>query len=110
MNANSGRPPGRKNHETKQATGELTRCPDCGSTNREPYWFRVETPYSGCRCDHCKSFGMPDGTCPCGGTYSVPVTHIVRRKTRCRDCGQVRFDIIYENRAAPNRGRKGTTK
>jgi hypothetical protein len=59
-------------------------CPTCGSTDR--------TPYRGC---NVQEFG---GTTPDG----QPFTHIVRKYTTCTACGQVRVDMIHENRTAKN--------
>lgn len=60
--------------------GDLTRCPSCDSTEREPYTGKTEMEFSGT---------TPDG---------LPYTHIVRRRTRCQACGQHRIDRVYENR------------
>lgn len=84
----SGRPAGRKNAEYDSAEGELTRCGKCGSTDREAY------------------FGDPivqefSGVDEAGRPY----THIVRRRTRCRNCGQLRIDMHKENRV-PDARRK----
>jgi len=66
---------------TPQVDGELTRCPNCGSTDREPYFGTTVQEYGGI---------TPDGQ---------PHTHIVRRRTVCRGCRQCRVDRFYENRA-----------
>lgn len=59
---------------------ETSRCTVCGSTEREPYFGVVETEYM--------------GVTPEGDHY----THIVRRRTRCRNCLQCRVDCSFENR------------
>ncbi len=78
-----GRPKGAANKNYEHATAEPTRCKKCGSTERSPYFGVYTQAFAGVR----------DGQ---------PYTHIVRRKTFCRnpDCGQLRIDTAYENRAA----------
>lgn len=76
-----GRPAGSKNGNYDESAAEPSRCQQCGSTEREPYFGEpIETEYSGVTVD--------------GRAY----THIVRRRTRCRACGQIRFDRAHENR------------
>lgn len=75
----AGRPTGAKTNKAPPVTGEKTRCPACGSTDRDPYFATVEHAIEGIR----------DGR---------PHTHIVWRRTKCRDCGQIRQDRCYENR------------
>ena len=61
-----------------------TRCPVCGSSDRGPYNRVTETL--------CAT-AAPDGN---------PATHIVRRWTACKSCGQARIDRSYENRLTAN--------
>ena len=68
-------------HAPPQVQAALTRCPACGSTDRESYSGTLAQEYGGI---------TPDGK---------PHTHIVRRRTACRACGQCRVDRFYENRA-----------
>jgi len=76
--ATLGRPIGSKNIRT-EAVAEVSRCPQCGSTEREKYENPTEIEQGGVR----------DGK---------PFTHIVWRSTRCVACGQSRRDRTYENR------------
>lgn len=76
----TGRPRGSRNQPANQTDGQLTRCAKCGSTEREPYQWKQEQEFAG-----------TDG----GGQ---PYTHIVRRRTRCAACGQMRIDRTFENR------------
>ena len=55
-----------------------TQCPKCGGARRAPYWGRQEQKYGGTTSE--------------GRVYR----RIVRRRTRCLDCGQVRIDRNYE--------------
>ena len=75
-----GRPKGAANQKPDHVDGQLTRCPRCQSTDREPYFRTAVATYA--------------GTDPAG----KPFSHIVRRWTRCAACGQVRIDRVYENR------------
>lgn len=93
-----GRKKGAKNHDYAQAKGELTRCPNCGSTDRTPYWSHREVDAGGYRCTRCLTTGQQTEACLCGGTFKLPYTHVVWRKTQCRACGQVRVDRHVENR------------
>lgn len=77
-----GRPQGAKNRPLAEAEGQLTRCPKCGSTNREPYFSRVVT-------DHA---GLDPAT-------GLPYTAVVHRRTACSDCGQHRVDRHLVNDA-----------
>ena len=61
--------------------GQRTRCTTCGSTEREPYHGVIEQAIA----------GVDPKT---GQLY----THVVWRRTRCRDCGKNRVDRSYENR------------
>lgn len=75
-----GRPRHAKNIETI-IDHDPSACPKCRSTEREPYFGApLEQEFSGTR--------------PNGQAY----THIVRRRTRCKNCGQARIDRTYENR------------
>jgi hypothetical protein len=67
---------------TDIVTVAASRCRKCGSTEREGYFNTNETPASGIDAD------------------GRPYTHVVRRWTRCRNCGQTRIDRAYENRPA----------
>ena len=60
-------------------TVEPSRCKRCGSTRRGDYYGKTEQAFRG---EH----------------NGQPFTHIVRRRTKCLDCGQVRIDRAYENR------------
>lgn len=64
---------------------KATACPTCGSTRRERYFHTVERAIAGVDRD------------------GKPYTHVVWRRTRCTDCGQVRVDRSYENRPAAKR-------
>lgn len=75
-----GRPKGQQNYDAEIARGELTRCPSCGSTDREAYWGKREHQHD----------GLDDS--------GRPFTHVCWRKTRCKVCGQIRVDRTLENR------------
>jgi len=75
-----GRPKGKTNNEQAVAVGVLTRCPSCGSTERERYTKSTEQAYEGVTRE--------------GQRY----THIVRKWTICSSCLQHRIDRLYENR------------
>lgn len=62
----------------------VSRCPSCGSTDRLAYNCTTEQEYTG---------GTPEGK---------PCTHVVRKWTSCKQCGQRRVDRSYENRVAGN--------
>ena len=74
-----GRPPGSPNRDYELVAAEPTRCPKCGSTERTPYRNPTEQAYA----------GVDQGK---------PYTHIVRRYTSCKACGQFRIDRSHENR------------
>ena len=74
-----GRPKGSTNADADVITVEPSRCKRCGSTRRGDYYGKTEQAFQ----------GVQDG---------LPFTHIVRRRTKCLDCGQVRIDRAYENR------------
>lgn len=56
-----------------------TRCRKCQSTRRTAYESRSEE-----KCTTTLSDGLP-------------VTHIVRSRCRCVDCGQQRIDTVFHN-------------
>lgn len=74
-----GRPAGSTNDTAGVVDTVVSRCPRCGSTNRAPYWGKIERPCGVSR----------------GG---VEYTHLVLRSTRCLDCGTQRRDRHFENR------------
>ena len=76
----AGRPKGKTNNEHVAAVGRLTRCPRCGSTDRERYTKSTEQAFSGVTEDEER------------------YTHIVRKWTKCSKCLQHRVDRLYENR------------
>lgn len=61
--------------------GVLTRCPECGCTDRDPYSGTVTIE---------GEFVASDG---------AAATHITQRRTRCRNCGTKRRDQFVEQRA-----------
>jgi hypothetical protein len=75
-----GRPKGSKTVKLPHAEAVVTRCRDCGSTERSEYINRREHECAGV---------TPDGQ---------PYTHTVWRDTTCTNCGQRRCDITRENR------------
>jgi len=78
----TGRPAGSKTKPRLDAVAIATRCPKCGSTDREPYTGHPTVIEHG---------GIaPDG---------APYTHVVKRRTVCLACGQHRSDTLYENRS-----------
>jgi len=76
-----GRPQGSQQQDAAVATIEPSRCvnPQCLSTRRSDYWGKTVQEYAGL---------TPGG---------MPYTHIVRRRCKCLDCGQVRVDKTFEN-------------
>jgi len=74
----AGRPSGSKTRSTIVDVSQ-SRCPKCDSTEREPYRHTTTTSICGVG---------PDG----------PYTHLVRRWTNCKKCGQLRVDRSCENR------------
>ena len=74
-----GRPKGSKGGTIETITVEPSRCPLCGSTRRSDYYGKTEQAFRG---EH----------------HGQPFTHIVRRRTKCLNCGQLRVDRFYENR------------
>lgn len=77
----AGRPEGSKNKSYDQATANPSRCRPCGSTER--------APYMGSPVEH-KITGVD--------LQGHHYTHVVFRRTKCLNCGQVRTDRSYENR------------
>ena len=75
-----GRPLGSKTQDVPHVEAILTRCRDCGSTERAEY-----TNYR----EHAGDGVTTDGR---------PFTHTVWRDTKCLSCGQRRCDITRENR------------
>jgi hypothetical protein len=76
-----GRPQGKANIERLEATGVVSRCPKCSSTDREAY-SRNRTIVQ------AVAGAVEPGT-------DKPVTHMIFRTTRCLTCGQHRRDITY---------------
>lgn len=74
----TGRPKGSLNKEVRVQTVEPSRCPSCGSTDRDRYYRTTVQEHAGLG---------PDGR---------PYARIVRRWTRCQACGQHRVDRTLE--------------
>jgi RNase P subunit RPR2 len=74
-----GRRPGSKNVQRDEVDVVVSRCKACQSTRRTPYGHAIVQECAG-----------TDG----GGK---PFTHVIARPTTCKDCGQARRDISYEN-------------
>lgn len=73
-----GRPKGSRTVERVVAVVQPSVCPACGSSDREPY-------------------NRPLTVVECAGEYNGrPYTRVVFRVTRCRACGQHRYDKSYE--------------
>lgn len=66
----------------------LSRCQKCGSTDR--------TPYNRTTTIERQIAGEHDGQ---------PFSHVVWRRTSCRNCGQARQDKTFELRNAPAKSR-----
>ena len=78
-----GRPPGQTMAPAPAVvTVPTSRCPKCDSTERTPYFGCTEQEHDGV------------------DEKGRPFTHIVRRRTRCLNCGQARIDRSHENRAS----------
>lgn len=77
--AKRGRPKGSKNTRPDLVPATPSHCRTCGSTDREPYHKTTVQQFG----------GIHEGR---------PYTHIVRRWTACKACGQARVDITHENR------------
>jgi hypothetical protein len=74
-----GRPKGSTRTVPDFVNVEPSRCKRCGSTRRSDYYGKTEQAFQ--------------------GEYNGrPYTHIVRRRTKCLGCGQIRIDRTYENR------------
>lgn len=84
----AGRPEGSGNQEYDHGLAVETRCRQCDSTDREPYDRKTETEYRGLD---------PSGNA---------CTHIIRRWTKCANCGQARIDRTYENRTLASASEK----
>ena len=74
-----GRPKGSTNANPDVNIVEPSRCRRCGSTRRGDYYGKTEQAFRG---EH----------------NGQPFTHIVPRRTKYLDCGQLRVDRTYENR------------
>lgn len=77
-----GRPRGSKNVRRDECDVVTSRCKKCGSSSRTPYQSDPTTLAAA-------------GTDPITG---APYTHVIWRRTACRQCGQARIDKCYENR------------
>lgn len=74
-----GRKKGQQTEKADQVPFVPTRCRRCDSTERTPYiGTPVVTNY--------------EGVAPDGKKYN----RVVRKRTRCKVCGQLRFDVCYE--------------
>lgn len=69
-----------KSEVPKVITVATSRCPTCGSTDRDPYYGVKTMAHGGITAD--------------GDLY----THVVWRRTRCCACGQIRIDKSFESR------------
>ena len=74
-----GRPTGSKTQTPDFADVLPSRCKRCGSTERDPYFGPVVSQ-------------RYNGTDPQGRHYNL----IVRRRTRCKACRQLRIDRFFE--------------
>lgn len=74
-----GRPAGSRT-QNNSGQSQPSRCPKCQSTERTPYSQTREIKIN--------------GEDPVFGAY----THVVRRWTRCKGCGQARTDRSFEYR------------
>lgn len=81
----TGRPQGSGNVKRDAGEVKLSRCKKCDSTDREKY-FGTPTEF--------EITGIKDGQ---------EYTHIVRKRTKCKACGQQRLDSFYENRTTTKR-------
>lgn len=77
-----GRPRGSKNVERDECDVIASRCKRCGSSRRKPYQSDPTTLAAA-------------GTDPITG---ASYTHVIWRRTACKDCGQARIDKCYEYR------------
>lgn len=78
---NKGRPKGSPN-VAAVVDVQLSQCPRCESTRRSEYLDRHLQEYS-------------------GTTMGRKYNRIVRRRTRCLDCGQLRIDRAFEFEPEP---------
>lgn len=67
-----------------------TRCPKCGSTEREPYY-------------QSKTVALV------GRILGMPFDHVTFRRTRCKHCGQIRVERTYELHHPVSTGSKTRT-
>lgn len=88
--ARPGRPKGTPNRTYEHVATQPVRCTKCGSTRRDAYTQTLRQPIA------CTA---PDGR---------PATAIVRRWTRCSDCGQARIERHYEYAPAATQDRPKT--
>jgi len=88
----AGRPAGSPNAHRQVVRAVPPRCPSCNSTDREPYSAIIREMEHG-------------GEAPDGKAY----THVVWRRTKCRDCGQHLTVALYENRTLEPRPAVRTT-
>ena len=77
-----GRPAGSRTADLPHCELVKSRCPACGSTDRARYH------------DSTTRVLRHAGTTQDGRPYNV----VVRKRTWCLACGQVRIDVSYENR------------
>jgi len=61
-------------------TVATSRCPSCGSTQRGPYYGTTVNAVPGLDSS--------------GNAY----THVVRRRTKCKNCGARRIDRTFDQR------------
>lgn len=80
-----GRPRGSKNVQRDECDVVASRCKRCGSSLRKPYQSDPTTLAAG---------GVDPIT---GANY----THVIWRRTACKQCGQARIDKCYELRETP---------
>lgn len=77
------------NRKYDQADVILSRCKKCGSTERTGYRSMHETKIS-------------------QDIKGNPATHVVWRACTCKNCGQHRRDMFYENRVLKSGSDKAT--
>ena len=73
-----GRPEGSKTQDLPTSEVVKSVCKSCGSTKREKY------------------FGTPIEFDISGERNGRPYNKLIRKRTRCADCGQQRLDSFYE--------------
>lgn len=91
-----GRPVGSKTKPRDVVRAEVTRCRKCGSDKRTAYANRNVVEFASVRCLRCPRTGRAGAACACGGTYAIPFSRIVLRRTACLACGQARLDKYWE--------------